>query len=238
MLVVAALGRSALAAADALGLEARVRDIAQGLAPVARAHRLVLVHASGSQSSQVGVHAHLLGRELQNALPGLRVASLVGHCIVSHVHADADMGTAEHPLRIAEMEVLRRLLEDVDTVPCVGCVPVRLDGNGDMVSAGPSFDGDEAAAAVATELGADVLLLLADVDAVYRDWPARLRPIARMDARSPEPVPAGISRKVQAACAFARTRDTFAVIGRADRGAALLAGRSGTTFVAETQEFH
>jgi carbamate kinase len=226
MLVVAALGRSALAAPDAIGLEARVRDIAQGLAPVARTHRLVVLHAGGAHSSAVGVHAHLLGRELQNVLPGLRVASLVGHCIV----AQAQPG--QHPLRLAEIEVVRRLLGDVDTVPCIGAIPVRLDSHGEMVAAGPSFDGDEAAATVATELGADVLLLLADTEAVYRDWPERLRPIPRMDARAPEAVPAGIARKVEAACAFAQTRDTFAVIGRADRGAALLAGRSGTCVVA------
>jgi carbamate kinase len=228
MLVVAALGRSALAAPDAIGLETRVRDIARGLAPIAHSHRLVIVHAAGAHSSAVGMHAHLFGRELQNALPGLRVASLVGHCIVAHELA------GHGSLRLAEMEMLRRLLDDAGTVPCIGVIPVHLNAQGEMVSAGPGFDGDEAAAAVATELGADVLLLLADAEAVYRDWPERRRPIARMDAGMPGPVPAGIARKVEAACAFAQTRDTFAVIGRADRGAALLAGRSGTCVVRES----
>jgi carbamate kinase len=224
VLVVAALGRSALAAPDAIGLEVRVRDIAQGLAPIARSHRLVVVHASGARSSAVGVHAYLLGRELKNALPDLRVASLVGNCIVAH--------EGSTPVRLAEMDVLRRLLEDVGSVPCIGAIPVHLDAQGEMVSAGPDFDGDEAAALIATELGADALLLLADVDAVYLDWPARLRPLARIDAEMIGTIPGGMGRKVAAARAFARGRDTFAAIGRADRGADLLACHAGTCVVA------
>ena len=224
MLVVAALGRSALAATDAIALEARVRDIARGLAPIARDHRLVVFHAGITLDPALGVHAHLLGRELQNALPGMAVASLVGHCIVSR-----NAGSGAHaPCRLAEVELLRRLLEDPGTVPCLGGVPVRLDGSGEMVALATPFDADDAAAAIATELGADVLLFLADVDAVYRDWPGRAVPIARVDAGDPESVSAGMAAKLAAACHFARMRGTFAVIGRADSGAALLAGRAGT----------
>lgn len=218
MLIVAALGRSALAAADAIGLEDRIGEIARGLAPIAREHRLVVFHSGAALDPALGVHAHLLGRELQNALPGMSVASLVGHCVVSRNAGG----------RLAELDLLRRLLEDPGTVPCVGGVPVRLDANGEMIAAGPAFDADQAAASLATELGADVLLFLADVDAVYRDWPARHAPIGRLDADDPETVSAGMAAKVEAACRFARLRGTFAVIGRADRGAALLAGGSGT----------
>jgi len=226
MLVVVSLGRSALAATDAPALEANVRRIARGLAPIARSHRLVVLHASGALTSQVGVHAHLLGRELQNSLPGMSVASLIGHCIEGR--QDRQRTQLHAPCRLAEIDVLRRLLEDPDTLPCVGCIPVHLDAGGDMVAGGPAFDGDAAAAVIATELGADVLLLLADVDAVYMDWPERSVPLARLDARDPVPVPAGMRGKVAAACDFARGRDTFAVIGRADHAAALMAGASGT----------
>lgn len=229
MLVVAALGRSALAANDAVGLEAGVRAIAEGLAPIARAHRLVVVHASGRATATVGVQAHLLGRELQNVLPGMSVASLMGHCVVANGKGNGNgEGMPHAPCRLVEIALLRRLLQDADTLPCVGAIPVRLDASGEMVAAAPAFDGDAAAAAIATELGADVLLLLGDADAVYRDWPARGAPVSRLDAAGPGPLPTGVARKVGAACDFARTRGTFAVIGRADSAASLLAGHAGT----------
>ena len=218
MLVVAALGRTALSAPDAAALEARVRAAARGLAPIARSHRLLLVHS--------GMFGHLLARELQNALPGLPVLALSAHAIVP---ANAG-GEARVPCRVAELPWLRPLLEGARMVACVGLVPARLAADGELLAAPCNLDADAAAADLATELGADVLLLLGDVASVYRDWPGEKLPIARIDADlgAPSLDPASIGRKIAAGCRFARGRGTFAAVGRAEDAAGLLAGSAGT----------
>lgn len=243
MLVVAALGHSALASADLPALEARIRRIARALAPVAAMHALVVTHCAGTRgwlahaalpadlqaAQSAGLVGHLLARELRNELPGLPVTSLLAQAVV---HGEADAGPDEvPPCRIVELPLLRQLAERDDLVLCVGAVPVQLDADALLVPSDARLDHDQVAASLAIELRADILLLLADVDAVYARWPAAQDRIEAFDPHQPIPGAldaATMGGKLRAACRFARTPGTFAAIGAAGAADALVAERAGT----------
>jgi carbamate kinase len=246
MLVVAALGQSALASADASALQARIRAIAQALAPVARSHQLVVTHAGWAQppagssglpadlqaARDAGLIGHLLARELRNALPGATVTSLLAQAVVH-----CDDGTTQPPAggsppcRIVEMPILVELAGRDDRVVCVGCVPVQQTATALLAGGEMRVDHDQAAATLGIELRADILLLLTDVAAVYSRWPEATGRIPSLEAHEavPEALAAtGMGDKLRAACRFARTPGTFAAIGAADDAEGLVAGRAGT----------
>jgi carbamate kinase len=241
MLVVAALGRSALQRPAPSTLEERIRVLARGLAPLARHHQLVVTHfapttvAAGGLAPDLraaqaaGLVGHLLARELRNLLPRTPVCSTLAQTVVHREPATANPETP--PCRIVELPILRQLVEQEGFVLCVGCVPVEMDATALLGGTTLALEADQAAASLAIELGADILLLLTDVEAVHDRWPARKTHHERIAAE--RPIPAGldaatIGAKVEAACRFARTPGTFAVIGRADQAQALVAGAAGT----------
>jgi carbamate kinase len=246
MLVVAALGQSALASNDAAALEPRIRAIVAGLAPVARSHTLVVTHSAGPrlacadaalapdlQAAQAaGLVGHLLARELRNALPRTQVLSVLAQAAV---HCDAKgegAATAESPpCRIVDLAALRGLADRDDRVLCVGCVPVQLDRESRLGHSDARLDHDQVAAGLAIELRADILLLLTDVPAVQSPWPGPGMRVVHFPARAPVPdafEPRTIGGKLAAACRFARTPGTFAAIVAADQAETLVAGRAGT----------
>jgi carbamate kinase len=85
---------------------------------------------------------------------------------------------------------------------------------------------------LAEGLGADLLVIATDVDAVYLDWgtPAnRAITAAHPDALGELDFAAGsMGPKVEAAAAFARSTARPAVIGSLDQLSAILAGKGGT----------
>jgi carbamate kinase len=246
MLVVAALGQSALASPDVPALEDRIRAIARALAPIARSHQLVVTPSAGTrvlplasdlppdlQAAQAaGLVGHVLARELRNVLPQTAVTSLLAEAAV---HCEGDRSGAgpreQPPCRIVEMSVLRQLAERDDLVLCVGCVPVELDRDSLLAHSDARLDHDQVAATLGIELRADILLLLTDVAAVYSRWPAADVRLEAFPAQQAVPATldaATIGSKMEAACRFAHTPGTFAVIGAADDADALVAGRAGT----------
>src|SRR5690554_7854674 len=94
------------------------------------------------------------------------------------------------------MRVLKLLLDQGVVVICTGGggIPVMRRNDGSMTGVEPVIDKDASTALLARELGADALLLLTDVDAVYRDFgtptAAPVRKITPKQARLPD-VPAG-----------------------------------------------
>ncbi len=138
------------------------------------------------------------------------------------------------PKRITQIETIRLLVDSGVTVICAGGggIPAVRDRAGDLAGVEAVIDKDRAAALLAEQLGADALLMLTDVDAVYEGWgtPGQ-RPIRhvgpdRIDAAA---FPAGSMRpKVEAACLFSSTPGRIAGIGRLEDAAALLEGRAGT----------
>jgi carbamate kinase len=139
------------------------------------------------------------------------------------------------PKRITQIETLRLLVDFGVVVICAGGggIPVICDEHGDLVGVEAVIDKDRAAGLLATELGADALLMLTDVDAVYENWgtPA-LAPIRRTTpaALAGMSFAAGsMGPKVEAACAFVSVAGRIAGIGRLEDARAILDGRKGTT---------
>lgn len=138
------------------------------------------------------------------------------------------------PRRILEMAAIRGLVL-ADILPiCVGGggIPVVLDKYGAIHGVEAVIDKDRAAALLALELDADALLLLTDVDAVYRDWGTpRAQPIRRAtpeDLTARVFAPGSMAPKVEAACHFVREGGQLAGIGRLEDAARILSGVVGT----------
>ena len=137
------------------------------------------------------------------------------------------------PLEIPDMRVLKLLLEQRVVVVCAGGggIPVLRRDDGSMVGIEAVIDKDAASALLARQLGADALLLLTDVEAVYRDFgTARSTAISELtvtEARSLD-MPAGsMGPKLQAACDFAQAGG-ISGIGRLQDAVAILEGSAGT----------
>lgn len=139
------------------------------------------------------------------------------------------------PRRIFEIRPIQWLLERRTIVVCAGGggIPTMYrPGTRTLVGAEVVIDKDRASALLATELGADVLVMATDADAVYLDWgtPAA-RPLGRV---SPEELSrhafaaGSMGPKVEAACDFVRRSAGRAAIGALDQLAAMVAGRAGT----------
>jgi carbamate kinase len=156
------------------------------------------------------------------------------------VHEDAGRGwrrvvPSPEPLEILELDAVKTLLRSGTAVVAVGGggVPVvRRNGRYDGIDA--VIDKDRASAVLATGLGADRLVILTQVPAVYEGFGtseqrrvAELRP-GRDDALLPR-LPAGSMRpKVEAAFNFVRTTGGEALITSAD---ALEQKEAGTRIV-------
>lgn len=137
------------------------------------------------------------------------------------------------PLEIPDMRVLKLLLDQGVVVVCAGGggIPVLRREDGSMVGIEAVIDKDAASALLASQLGADALLLLTDVDAVYRDFGTdRSRPLSELtvgEARALD-MPAGsMGPKLQAACGFAEAGG-ISGIGRLQDALAILEGSAGT----------
>lgn len=138
------------------------------------------------------------------------------------------------PRRIIELPTVRRLSAAGVLPICVGGggIPVTRQPDGTLVGVEAVIDKDLAAARLAMDVGADMLLLLTDVPAVYADWAeGRLRPLGRV---SPHDL-AGLrfeagtmGPKVTAACRFAEATGRTAGIGRLEDAYAIARGRAGT----------
>lgn len=141
------------------------------------------------------------------------------------------------PKRIFEIGVIEMLVGQGVIVICAGGggIPVVTRADGSLVGVEAVIDKDSASCLVARELGAEALVMLTDVDAVQTDWntpTARSIRSAGADALDRLEFAAGsMAPKVRAAQAFARTTGGFAVIGRLEDAADLLAGAAGTRVV-------
>jgi carbamate kinase len=139
------------------------------------------------------------------------------------------------PLRVVEVDAVRTLVADGAVVVAVGGggIPVvERDGRYDGVEA--VIDKDHASALLARELGADRLVILTQVPAVYRDFesdhPIRLdelRP-GRDDAILAELAAGSMRPKVEAAFDFVSATGGEAVITSSQ---ALEKGEAGTRIV-------
>ncbi|MBS1891853.1 MAG: carbamate kinase [Actinobacteria bacterium] len=148
------------------------------------------------------------------------------------------------PRRIFGVEPVRWMLEHDCVVICAGGGGIPVISTEEPTPAGRRrvgveavIDKDAASALLAKALGADLLALVTDVDAVYSGWgTADQRAIrrARPDDLADEEFAAGsMGPKVKAACRFVEVTGKTAVIGSMGDAAGLVAGTAGTVIAAD-----
>ncbi|QEE35295.1 carbamate kinase [Octadecabacter sp. SW4] len=139
------------------------------------------------------------------------------------------------PSDIPDLRVLELLIGHDVTLICAGGggIPVVRRADGSLIGIEAVIDKDHATALLAHKLHADALLLLTDVEAVFRDFGTDAQaPIARLtpeDATRLNLPDGSMAPKVAAAASFASGGDRFACVGRLDDALAMLDGRAGTT---------
>ena len=138
------------------------------------------------------------------------------------------------PLRILERRTIELLVAAGVIVVCAGGggIPVVVGPDGRIVGVEAVIDKDLSAALLAAEIGAEALLLLTDVPAVWADWPHPARtPIrdttpAELRRRSFEA--GSMAPKIEAVCRFVERTGRMAAIGALRDAGAILAGAAGT----------
>jgi carbamate kinase len=138
------------------------------------------------------------------------------------------------PKRIFEIRPIRTLVEQGCIVICAGGggIPTMYGEDGNLRGVEAVIDKDLAAALLAEELDADLLVIATDVDAVYTDWgtPEQTRLGAVTVGEVVEMnLPAGsMGPKVAAACQFAAATGNEAVIGSLGDIDRIVTGAAGT----------
>jgi carbamate kinase len=135
-----------------------------------------------------GLIGYLLDQELVNQLPGRRVATLLTQVVVDAEDAawanpTKPIGVAAAdgsrrlvpspaPRRIVEIDTIRLLVDAGVVVVCAGGggIPVVEDERGRIRGVEAVIDKDRVAALLAVAVDAAALLMLTDVDGVYRGW--------------------------------------------------------------------
>ena len=147
------------------------------------------------------------------------------------------------PLTIPEIGAIRTLLATGTIVVACGGggVPVHRDAFLGWEGVDAVVDKDLAAAVLARDLGATLLLILTDIDAVYLDYgtPAQraLRTLTVADAERLDSDGAfgegSMAPKIRAAVAFVRATGGRAIITELSRGLEAVGGEAGTTITLE-----
>lgn len=145
------------------------------------------------------------------------------------------------PVAVHEESVIRSLLDEgVIVVACGGGgIPVYRDTAGALEGLDCVIDKDLAAAALACGIGADLFMILTDVDAVYADWgKATERPLPRLRVGDVDALDrqgafgeGSMAPKVRAAAKYVRQTGGRAIITELSRGSDAVAGHAGTEIV-------
>ncbi len=144
------------------------------------------------------------------------------------------------PQEIPDLGVLRLLLDQGVVVICAGGggIPVLRRADGSLIGVEAVIDKDHASALLASSIRADVLLMLTDVAAVFRDFGTdRAAPVAQLtaDQAGALVLPQGsMAPKVAAARDFVLGGGRLAGIGRLEDAVAILNGTAGTVVSAQT----
>lgn len=140
------------------------------------------------------------------------------------------------PLDIPDMRVIQLLLDQNVVLICAGGggIPVLRRDDGSMIGVEAVIDKDAVSALLAQKLGANALLLLTDVDAIYRDFgketaePIHTLTIAEADTLD---LPTGsMGPKLAAAGRFAESGG-ISGIGKLEDALAILQHTAGTSVV-------
>lgn len=149
------------------------------------------------------------------------------------------MATSPLPLGVVEFPLIKRLLDQGTLVIAAGGggPPVYQDPILGLEGLDAVVDKDRVSAILATQLEAEVLMILTNVDAVFEGWgtPAA-RPIRRMSVEQAESMvtsgsldAGGMRPKIESAAGFVQRGGARAIIARLADGPAALRGETGTT---------
>jgi carbamate kinase len=149
------------------------------------------------------------------------------------------MATSPVPLGIIEFPIIRRLLEQDTLVIAAGGggPPVYQDPILGLEGLDAVVDKDRVSAILGTQLDAEVLMFLTNVEAVFEGWGTpNAKPIRHLSVEQAEEMAAGgsldaggMKPKVEAAAGFVRRGGKRAIIARLSEGPAALRGETGTT---------
>jgi carbamate kinase len=170
-----------------------------------------------------------------------RLASELGWQMAPGAGGWRRMVPSPRPRRIVEGALIRTLVDEGHLVIAAGGggTPVQESGSGyeglDVV-----IDKDRAAAVLARDIDAEVLLILTDVEGVCTGFGTdRQRVLRRLTLREAEELlradelgTGSMAPKVEAAAHFLRHGGARAVIARLDQGEAAVAGSVGTELIA------
>jgi carbamate kinase len=185
-------------------------------------------------------------KPIGHPLDAVRVARLLARAIPVREEQPGRwrrLAPSPKPIAVVERETIRHLV-------AAGHIVITCGGGGPPVYDDPELrlegidavaDKDRVAAILGREIGADVLLILTNVDAVYHGYgTSHQRAIGRIDLAGADHLLAGtelgtgsMRPKVEAAAAFVRSGGTRAVIAALSEGLAALAGDAGTTITLE-----
>ena len=146
------------------------------------------------------------------------------------------------PKRIFELSVIELLVRQNVVVICAGGggIPVISRDDGSLIGVEAVIDKDLASALLATELNADALLMLTDVDAVYKHWnESNARAIQRITAKDIAKLSfaaGSMQPKVQAGIEFVEQTGGIAGIGNLQDVQAILRGETGTVITQNAEE--
>lgn len=177
-----------------------------------------------------------------HAIPPARARELAaeGHSIEedSRGHQRRVVGSPA-PLAIHEIDTIRGLIRDgIVVIACGGGgIPVYRHPHLGLEGVDAVIDKDLAAAVLARALGAELLLILTDVDAVYTGWGTdEQRALDRLSLTEADQLDAegafgegSMAPKVRAAAQFVRATGGRAIITELSRGLEAVHGRAGTT---------
>jgi len=147
------------------------------------------------------------------------------------------------PVEIVEREMIRSLVAAGHLVIAAGGggTPVYADAELGLEGIDAVVDKDRAAAVLGLDIGAEVLLILTDVDHVYTDFGTpEQKALRRLSVTEAERLVEGgdlgkgsMAPKVEAALRFVRGGGRRAVIARLDQGRKAVLGEVGTEILAD-----
>jgi carbamate kinase len=149
------------------------------------------------------------------------------------------MAASPVPLGIIEFPIIQRLLGQDTLVIAAGGggPPVYQDPILGLEGLDAVVDKDRVSAILGTQLDAEVLMFLTNVEAVFAGWGTpEAKPIRHLSVEQAEEMAAGgsldaggMKPKVEAAAGFVRRGGARAIIARLSEGPAALRGETGTT---------
>ena len=183
-----------------------------------------------------------IGRTMEEAT-ARRLAGELGWTVAPARTGWRRVVASPRPYEIVERRMIRTLVDEGHLVIAAGGggTPVYLDPQLGLEGLDAVVDKDRAAAVLARDIGAEILLILTDVDGVYSRFGSAEQQLHRRLRRSEaeallasgELGAGSMAPKVEAAVQFLRDGGERAIIARLDQGREAVAGDHGTEIRAD-----